>query len=62
MIKWFTKERREDRKQFFKELRWFLGYSRRHPWIIAWYTLLGLFGTVLGLSTGVLGKYIIALF
>ncbi len=59
MIKWFTKERREDRKQFFKELRWFLGYSRRHPWVIAWYTLLGLLGTTMGLGTGVLGMQIV---
>ena len=59
MIKWFSKERKQERKQFFAELRWFLGYSRRHPWVIVWYTLLGLLGTTMGLGTGVLGKNII---
>lgn len=61
MIKWFSKERRSERRQFFRELRWFLGYSRRHPWVIAWYTLLGLLGTAMGLGTGVLSKHIIDL-
>ena len=59
MMKWFSKERQGDRKRFFQELHWFLQYSRRHPWAIVWYTLLGLLGTALGLSTGVLGKQII---
>ena len=59
MIRWFTKERKQERKQFIAELRWFLGYSRRHPWVIVWYILLGILGTSMGLGTGVLGKHII---
>ena len=59
MSKRFVGRRRHAYKRFFAELRWFLGYTRRHPWFIAWYTLLGLLGTTMGLSTGVLSKNII---
>lgn len=41
------------------EMRWIYGYSRRYKWQIAWYIFLGIFGTVMGLGTGVVSKYII---
>lgn len=59
MIKWFRKDKKAARQQFFAQLRWFWGLCRRYPGAIAWYIFLGLLGTAMGLAASVLSKRII---
>lgn len=41
------------------EMRWIFGYSRKYKGAVILYIFLGMFGTLMGLGTGVVSKYII---
>ncbi len=46
-------------REILGEMGWIYQYSIRYKWAIVWYICLGIFGTGMGLGTGVVSKYII---
>ncbi len=45
--------------EFFGDWKWIFSFSKKYRWIIVFYTVLGLFGTTLGLVSSVASKYMI---
>lgn len=46
-------------KEFYYEMKWIYHYSLQYKAAIVWYIFLGVFGTVMGLGSSIVSKYII---
>ena len=46
-------------REFINDWKWIFSFSKKYRWIIIFYTLIGIFGSTLGLGGSYIGKMLI---